>query len=248
VVWVRYQATEKGPFAPYPANAQAAWYDALYRLQNFWWENHVKPQVVNGSIQTIIVGHSFGGWIGASLAAAAPTAVPSIPVPLAMVLIEPASLGLLPNINFPQISPSTQMVIVSSDQDTVACEQDGVTIFESTTQIPAANKNYLFFHTDNTGTPNQVGNHYYPNTDGYKDTAAIDARDFFVTWKLSVAAADCLTQGLYCDYFIGNGSADQTGMGNWSNGQAVTPMSYYADPTQLPPIPGCVPVAKVTHK
>ena len=132
------------------------------------------------------------------------------------MMIEPASLGLLPPINFAGISPTTKMVIVSSDQDNVACSADSVNIFESTTQVPAAQKNYLFFNSDMTGTPNQVGNHYYPNTYGYKDTAAVDNRDFYVTYKLSVAAAECVINGSSCNVFLGNGSAAQLTMGTWT--------------------------------
>jgi hypothetical protein len=239
VVWAAYQNSLTSTFADYPANAEAAWTDALYRLQNYTWEPHVRPYMVNGVAQTIIVGHSFGGWITGWLAGEASTAVPSFPVPLGLVMIEPASLGLLPPINFTGISPATKMVIVSSDQDNVACSADGVNIFESTTQVPAAQKNYLFFNSDLTGTPNQVGNHYYPNTYGYKDTAAIDNRDFYVTYKLSVAAATCVFGGTNCNVFLGNGSAEQLTMGTWTNGTPINPMSYYADPTTLPAIPGC---------
>jgi hypothetical protein len=239
VVWVKYQASLASTFATYPANAQAAWTDALYRLQNYTWEPHVRPKLVNGVPQTLIVGHSFGGWISAWLAGQASTAVPSFPVPLGLVMIEPASLGLLPPINYAGISPATKMLILSADQDNVACSKDGVSIFTSTTQVPASQKNYLFFNTDNTGTPNQVGNHYFPNTYGFKDTAAIDNRDFYVTYKLSVAAAQCLTNGNSCSTFLGNGSVAQLYMGTWTNGQPIAPMSFYNDPTQLPPITGC---------
>jgi len=239
VVWVEYQNSLTSTFADYPSNAEAAWTDALYRLQNYTWEPHVRPYMVNNVPQTIIVGHSFGGWITGWLAGEASTAVPSFPIPLGLVMIEPASLGLLPPINFTGISPATKMVIVSSDKDNVACSADGVSIFESTTQVPAAQKNYLFFNSDMTGTPNQVGNHYYPNTYGYKDTAAVDNRDFYVTYKLSVAAATCLTAGTNCSTFLGNGSPEQLTMGTWTNGTAINPMSYYADPTTLPAIPGC---------
>jgi hypothetical protein len=239
VVWVAYQNTLTSTFADYPSNAEAAWTDALYRLQNYTWEPHVRPLTIGGVAQTIIVGHSFGGWITGWLAGEASTSIPSFPVPLGLVMIEPASLGLLPPINFTGISPATKMVIVSSDQDNVACSADGVNIFESTTQVPAAQKNYLFFNSDMTGTPNQVGNHYYPNTYGYKDTAAIDNRDFYVTYKLSVAAAECVFGGSNCSTFLGNGSPEQRTMGTWTNGTPINPMSYYADPTTLPAIPGC---------
>jgi len=245
VVWVKYQAKDTSTFTTYPSNAQAAWTDALYRLENYTWEPHVRPYTVNGVAQTMIVGHSFGGWIAGWLAGQASSAIPSFPAPLGLVLIEPTErlTGgpplLQAPINFAAISPTTKMVIVSGDQDNIACSQDAVSIFTSTTQLPAIQKNYLFVNSDLTGTPNQVGNHYFPNTYGYKDTAAIDNRDFYVTYKLSVAAARCLFEGSDCSIFLGNGSTEQLNMGTWSNGTAIAPMTYYADPTKLPPITGC---------
>ncbi len=242
VVWPKYQAQVTSTFADFPKNAQAAWTDALYRLTNFTWEKHVKPKVgTNGTIQTIIVGHSFGGWIAAWLAGAAPKSVPSFPVPMALVMIEPASLGLLPPINYNGIYSKTTMLILSADQDNIACSRDGVSIFTNTPQVDATRKNYLFFNSDSTGTPPQLGTHYFPTTNGYNGDPGVDARDFFVTYKLSVAAADCVVYNSNCSYFIGNGSPEQVGMGVWSNGQAVRPMSYFPDPTKLPPIQGCSP-------
>jgi len=246
VVWPRYQAQLTSVFKNYPSNAEAAWTDALSRMQGSTWEGHVRPaQNPDGSLQTMIVGHSFGGWIAGWLAGAASTATPTFPAPEALVMIEPASLGLLPPINFAGISPNTQMLILSADEDNVACSANGVSIFESTTQVPPAQKNYLFFNSDSYGSPAQLGNHFFPDTNGYKDDNdfapyyGVDARDYYVTWKLSVAAANCVFSGANCDYFLGNGSADQLDMGNWSDGTPEKPMSYYADPTQLPPIKGC---------
>ena len=79
VVWAAYQNNLTSTFADYPSNAEAAWTDALYRLQNYTWEPHVRPYMVNGVPQTLIVGHSFGGWITGWLAGEAASAVPSFP-------------------------------------------------------------------------------------------------------------------------------------------------------------------------
>ena len=244
VVWVKYMSSLSTPFSSLTANSQAAWVDALYRLQNFWWEKHVRPTLSNGKPQTIFVGHSFGGYIAATLAANSKTAVPAFPSPLAVVSVEPASLGLLAPGNFSQIDPSTKLLEVVADQDGVACASDAVNIWNNTAQIPAANKNFLFVHTDTTGTPNQLGNHWYPNTDGYNDTAPVDTRDFYITWKLSVAMASCVISNQYCDYALGNGSANQISMGNWSNGTPVAPLQWFSDPNTLPQIQGCAPLVK----
>jgi len=243
VVWVEYQAhLNLGNIKEaqsYPSNAQATWVDALYRLQNFTWEKHVKPAQANGQIQSIFVGHSFGGWIAPSIAGNATTAL-RFPPPLAVVMIEPASLGLLPPINYAGISANTKMVIVSGDQDTTACTADAVSIYTNSPPQAPQNKQYLFYNSDTSGTPQQIGNHFFPNTDGYSDTASMDMRDYEVTWKLSVAAADCVVSNQNCDYFLGAGSANQLFTGTWSNGVNMKPMTYITDPTtQLPHIPGC---------
>ena len=92
--------------------------------------------------------------------------------------------------------------------------------------------------TDTHGTPAQLATHFFPNTDGYQDTQAVDARDFFITWKLSVAAADCVTKGTSCQYAFGGG-AEQLYRGHWSDNALIAPLVRVADPATIPAIPGC---------
>jgi hypothetical protein len=246
VVWVQYQVGLATNPKAYTYNALAAWTDAIYRLQHFWWEKHVRP-LLDGTaqVETILVGHSVGAWLGANIASMSPTAVPSLPTPYAVVAIEPGTKGLVPAANFANINPNTKLIEVVGDQDTIACKADAITLWSGTPQIPAVNKNLLLVHSDSHGTPNQLGNHFFPNTDGYSDTAAIDDRDFNITWKLSVAAADCalghnLAQDPQaCDFALGSGSANQVSMGNWSDATPVNPLVFYSDPTTLPAITGC---------
>ena len=237
VVWVQFQAKTLTPLKTLAPNAHAAWVDALYRLQNFWWEKHVKPSKdASGNLQTTIVGHSVGGWIGAILAAQAQTVVPTIPVPLALTLVEPATKGLIAGAAFGQINPATKMQVLIGDQDTIGCKAQALQIWAATSQLQT--RDFLLVTSDTHGSPNQLANHFYPNTDGYGDTAAIDARDFYITWKLSVAAASCVTNGNYCDSAFG-GQANELDRGTWSDNVAIAPLVDVADPTKLPPITGC---------
>jgi hypothetical protein len=67
----------------------------------------------------------------------------------------------------------------------------------------------------------------------------VDARDFNVTYRLSVAALNCAFRGSDCSIAFGNGSPEQLFMGNWSNGAPVMPLQFVTNPNTLPPIAGC---------
>lgn len=237
VVWVQYQKTLLTPLKSLAPNARASYTDALYRLQNFWWEKHVKPQQdSNGRTMTTFVGHSAGGWLAAVIASEATSGTPQVPVPLALTMIEPATKGLIPGTDFSKMDQSTKYVVVIGDHDTIACKDQALQIWDSTTQV--MNKDFLLARTDLHGMPYQIANHFYPNTDGQGDTAAIDARDFYITWKLSVAAADCVNTGSFCDYAFGGGF-NQLNRGIWSDGVPVTPLYHASNPGTIPQIPGC---------
>ena len=244
VVWVQYQTSALTPTKSYTTNARTAWADALYRLQNFWWESHVRPIMgANGQPQTMIVAHSVGGWIGANIAATVGTSFPAVPTPLGLVAIEPGTKSLVPGEDFSKINPSTALVEVVGDADTVVCKNDAIKIFNQTPQIPASFKNLLWMQSDARGTPAQVANHFFPNTDGFNDNTTIDNRDFNITWKLSVGTAECVfgtgPDPGPCVYGLGAGNLLQVWMGRWSDGVPVKPMVYFANPTTLPAIPGC---------
>lgn len=190
VVWVQYQASVLTAPDQYLPNSIAAWSDALYRLQNFWWENHVKPTVVNGQPQTMIVGHSVGAFTAANIAATVSTTTPTIPTPYALVMIEPGSKNLVAAKDYSKINPRTLTLIVVGDEDVTVCKAQAVRISNAITQIPPQLKNLLWAQSDTHGTPQQLATHFFPNTTGYQDTAAIDNRDYNITWKLSTAMAE----------------------------------------------------------
>lgn len=244
VVWVQYQSGLT-PTGQYETNARAAWADALNRLQNYWWENHVKPTLNStGQPETLIVGHSVGGFTAANLAATVVTKTPAIPLPYGLVLIEPGSKNLVKAENFGAIYANTPMVMVGGDQDVIVCDAGEQQIWNATGQIPPALKNYLWVVSDTHGSPQQLGNHFFPNTTGFDDTAPVDNRDFNITWRLSVALADCAFGNLAndpnaCTIALGSGNPLQLAMGNWSDNVPVTPLRYYSTPDLAPPVPNC---------
>ena len=233
VVWVRWDqgGVTTWKFAD---QAQVGWKDALNRLVNNTWEGHVPPaRDGSGNLVTAMVGHSAGGWLSAVLAARSAELANGMPMPRAIVAIEPGGPPLIPGGPFEDIDPTTKLVLVAGEDDTNVCIETAKTLWERTAQIPGANRDFLLVRTDTRGTPQQVANHWFPTTAGTLDTATLDTRDFFVTFKLSVGALNCRFKGTDCQYAMGNGAAEQTWMGRWSDSIPVKPMLWVADPSTL---------------
>ena len=133
--------------------------------------------------------------------------------------------GELP-IAFSQIDPGVRVVLVNGDDD-VSDVPTAQSIWNSiSTAVPSGNRDILEVMSDSHGSPEQLGNHWYPNTNGFlDDDSGVDNRDFNITWKLSVGLFNCVLANTDCSYGLGHGSTDQTDMGNWSDGTPVIPLS-----------------------
>ncbi|MFB3827319.1 MAG: alpha/beta hydrolase fold domain-containing protein [Bryobacteraceae bacterium] len=231
VVWVQYQAGTT-PTWRYIANAEVAWKDALKRLDNPA-EQHVRPERDNnGAYMTGVGGHSAGAFLAMVLAARATRTFTALPQPKAIFAIEPGST-LIPGEDFYRIPSATKLLLLAGEDDTVVCLQTAVNMWTKTAQIPDPNRDFLLARSDARGTPAQIANHFFPNNDGYRDTAAIDARDYFITYRLSVAVLNCAFRGTDCHIGLGNGSAAQTDLGLWSDGVPVKPLQWTASPIVL---------------
>jgi hypothetical protein len=115
------------------------------------------------------------------------------------------------------------------------CTLTALDIWNNIGQVPNTNKNFLLVRTDSRGTPALIADHFFANTTGKLENAAVDARDFFVTYKLSVAALDCAFRNRNCTAALGAGAPVQVGMGSWSDGVPVKTMLYSDDPNTLTP-------------
>lgn len=230
VVWARFDAF-LDPFEELSDNAMRTWHDALVRINDDGTKGHVAPEKDSlGQIKTAIVGHSIGGYIAPILAARAADFSNGIPRPYAVASFTPGALGWVPYEDLGAIAPDTRMVVVVGDDDRNVCSSTAKKIWQGTPQIPGAYKDFLLVKSDFHGRPYQVANHFFPGTSGYHDTDDVDARDYYVTYKLSVALLNCVFKGVHCDVALGNGSAAQTTMGQWSDGVPMTPMQWIADP------------------
>ncbi|MBI4589323.1 MAG: alpha/beta fold hydrolase [Candidatus Rokubacteria bacterium] len=230
VVWVRYDAGLRPPWT-FLDHAMVTWKDALQRL--ITWQGHVQPaRDSQGNIQTAIVGHSAGGYLATLLAARAALPSNGLPQPHAVVPIEPGGFSAIPPENLAAIDPATKMVVVVGEEDTVVCTRTAVAIWNATPQL--LDRDFLLVQSDTRGSPAQIANHFFPTTTGKRDTAAVDARDFYVTFKLSVGALNCVFLGTDCQYAFGKGAPEQIDMGTWSDGIPVKPMIWVTDPHSLP--------------
>lgn len=234
VIWAQYQNQYNSLDSwNWANNAADVMIDALARLDQ---ADRVRPaRNTQNKYRTAIVGHSLGGFFGFVLAAKATRSWwTALPQPEVVVAIEPGAKRLVPGEDYSRIPAATKVLMVSGEEDNINCVDQAVQIWGRMLQIPETNKNFVLVRSDVSGSPRQIANHFFPNTSGAEDTAAVDARDYFVTWKLSVAALNCAFKGTDCTTAFGNGSAPQTDMGAWSDGRPVTPMAFYASPAFAP--------------
>jgi pimeloyl-ACP methyl ester carboxylesterase len=236
VVWVQYDVGTTLPTA-YLSHVMVTWQDALKRLENAPFENHVRPERdPSGEPKTALVGHSVGALLAMGVAATAndeDSFLYLLPRPHALVLIEPGGWHILPTPAMHKIRPETRMLCLVADEDETVCKETGVNIWNRTSQIPEANKDFLLLLSDDHGQPEQTANHNFPNTTGFDDTDAIDGRDFYVTYRLSVAALNCVFRDMDCPHAFGKGSEEQLYMGEWSDGTERIPLVWVEDPATL---------------
>jgi predicted esterase len=229
VVWALF---DQGGADTFVSHELADWTDALNRIAT---SPNMVPVSVDqyGVMEAGLVGHSAGAFSSFALAALVDQPTSGLPTFRAIAAIEPGQ-GLIPTYDLSTINPKTAVVIVVGDADKAKRRCTASQIWATLPSSPFNNRNFLEVISDASGTPQQVGNHYFPLTDTTLDTVppplSVDDRDYNVSWKLSVAALNCAIKGVDCDIAFGNGNAQQITMGSWSNGTPVTPLLYVSDP------------------
>jgi hypothetical protein len=143
----------------------------------------------------------------------------------------------IPTADLASIPAATRLLVVVGADDHFAFEQLGLRVYDAAVHVPAANKNVLELQTDRHGAPALVANHFAPAAPAnareprrdpallaeFEHAGAIDAMDWYGTWKLFDALSDCAFYSRDCDVALG-GSAAQTSMGTWSDSVPVKPM------------------------
>lgn len=210
-------------------------------------------QGIRGDLDRVaVVGHSAGGVLAAEIAAVgASQGLPAIRAAMPVEPGD-GSRGERHRATVPMqdLSPmprDTLLLVVVGADDHLAGEDLGLRVYDEARALPAANRNVLELESDAHGAPALVANHAAPSAfaDGevapppsrlrlrfaqrfggagdLRDAGAVDALDWYGTWKLFDALSDAAFYGTHRDVALG-GSAAQTSMGTWSDGVPVKPM------------------------
>jgi len=208
VVYPRYQSRLYVGFEDFYPNAVEAVRDALVVLQN---GTHVQPELD----KVAITGHSLGGGITAYMAAEA--ADENLPIPKAVMPVQPA-FGFVEPVDVSKINSSTLMLVVIGEDDTVVSPEDAKHIFYNSTHVSLSQKDFIIQVTDTYGEPDMVADHIAPVCLPFFNT--VDAMDYYSTWKLFDALTDFAFYGINGEYCLGD-TPEQRFMGLWSDGVAV---------------------------
>ncbi len=208
-----------------------------------------------------LVGHSMGGVVSANMAALAPAV--GLPPARAVMCVEPGNTWGLPKFaaatleDLSKMPSDTLLLCMVGDRDKVAGDTDGKRIFHETSQIPAANKNYVILVSDDHGQPPlradhlapvafnkqyQTSNYLHATTPmsappagqlGNNDVPAkpdpAKALAYYGLWKLFDALCDAAFYGTNRDYALGN-TPEQRFMGRWSDGTPVKELKVLTVP------------------
>ena len=157
VVYPRYQATLLTPISEFTPSTIAAIKDAVNRLQTE--TGHIKPDLTRFAV----VGHSVGGLLAASVAALAEQS--KLPKMRAVMSVEPGITDSpinIPLADLKKIPSDTLLLAVAGDQDTLVRDTDAKRVYNESTNVPAANKDYITLVTDTHGTPSLQASHRAP--------------------------------------------------------------------------------------
>jgi len=157
VVYPRYQATLLTPIRDFLPSTLGAIKDAINRLQTE--RGHVKPDLNKFAV----VGHSAGGLLSASVAALAKKS--NLPQVRAVMAVEPGITEApinIPLADLKNIPAETLLLAVAGDQDTLVRDTDAKRIYYESTQVSAANKDFIMMVTDTHGTPSLHASHRMP--------------------------------------------------------------------------------------
>jgi pimeloyl-ACP methyl ester carboxylesterase len=160
VIYPRYQADLGTPFSEFTDNALAAVKNALERLRTE--AGHVRPDLEKFAA----AGHSVGGLLTANLAALA--ADSGLPRVRAIMSVQPAPtwtplrLMNVPLADLAKIPSDTLLLAVVGDSDLLAGDRDAKRVFNESTKVPLANKDFITLISDPHGQPALNAGHLSP--------------------------------------------------------------------------------------
>ena len=160
VIYPRYQADLRTSINDFTPNALSAIKAAFERLKSE--PGHVKPKLD----QCAAVGHSVGGLLAPNVAALA--AESGLATIRAVMSVEPGrTSALLQRVgvelaDLKKIPAETLLLAVAGDSDTIVKDVDAKRVYLESTQVPAANKDYITLISDDHGQPPLRATHFAP--------------------------------------------------------------------------------------
>jgi acetyl esterase/lipase len=236
VIFPRYQDKNTAP-AAYSTNVMAGVRDAVAYLQKA--DGAVRPDLA----RVAVVGHSCGGILAANYAACA--ADNALPVPSAVMCVEPGKSGFFALADLSRIPADALLLTVAGDLDRFVGDGDAKKIFAGATGVKKENRNMIIMRSDTHGSPGFFAGHLAPlcfdeltsgaapaAPPGRRAVTTLDGRSRPVL-EMSVDAVDYVALWRWCDAlmhaaFTGEGKEQVLGdtpaqrdMGKWSDGVPV---------------------------
>jgi pimeloyl-ACP methyl ester carboxylesterase len=241
VVYPRYQASLLTAVRDFSPNTIRAAKEAVDRLQTE--PGHVRPDLNKFAV----VGHSMGGVLAANVAAlAADSGLPRMRAMMSVEPGLTSAPVSFPLADLKKIPSETLLLAVVGDQDSLVGDRDAKRIYLESTRVSAANKDFITLVTDNHGAPALQASHRAPTAPdpsydngeerrtgsnglggliaqqvasrrGAAESPAVNALDFYGTWKLFDGLCDAAFYGKHREYALGN-TPQQRFMGKWSDG------------------------------
>ncbi len=242
VIHPKYQATVATLPSKMTPNAIAGIKLALAELKK-------KGRVEPDETKVAVVGHSLGGVLAANVAAMAATE--DLPQPRAVMCLQPGDprharfgkklgkvdLEIKTIIrDYSTIPKGTLMIVTVADADPVVGDATAKLIWNGIGHLPAKDRDYITFRSDDHGKPKLRAHHSVPAAPRKRSVvdwtkAGTDAYDYYGTWKL----LDALTDAAFCGnpnceeadcrgtnrkHALGN-TPEQRHMGKWTDGTPV---------------------------
>jgi hypothetical protein len=196
------------------------------------------------------IGHSLGGTMAANFAAG--VAGLALPPPAVLMVVQPGGAAAMPVRSLASIPSDTLTLVVTGDADRAVDDDAALLIAGQLGHVQRANFSFVTVRSDLRGTPDLLANHLSPAglipafppplaaledgvMRGVYDAQvysaaqragvplAPDALDYYGYWKLLDGLLDAAYRNQNRDYALG-GAPQQRYMGQFSNGQPVTPI------------------------
>jgi pimeloyl-ACP methyl ester carboxylesterase len=208
----------------------------IHKAMNYLRQHSATPVALD---RPVLIGHSYGGVLAADLLLH--FSEKNLPKPAAALICQAGT-----NIfrggrikNFEGFPGDVNLLLVMAKNDLLVSRRISKQIYRHTAHLN--NRDMLILNPDRHGRPPLAAGHRACHAtdpafdNGVRTFSAryalfhipTDAADYNGYWKLADALIDCTLRGVNCESAFG-GTPAQTGLGFWSDGEAVEPLRLWA--------------------